>query len=104
MAEIQRLYEIACGALVLVLTGGLAIMWVIVKAYEKQANINADKRIKAHESQMRKAMVKKGADHFVKMYEANKRIKELEKELATERNRNKIMSQAVEGFRIKEVR
>ena len=104
MEEIQRLYEIACGALVLVLTGALGVMLIVIKGYEKQANINAQKRIKAHEDKMRKLMVKKGADHFVKMYEANKRIKELEQELATERNKNKIMSQAVEGFRIREVR
>lgn len=104
MENIQRIYEIACGALVLVLTGCLGIMWIIIKGYQKQAKMTVKKRCRAYAEQVKKEQTKKGAEHFVKMYEANKRIRELEAELATERNRNKIMSQAVEGFRMREVR
>ena len=104
MEELQRVYEIACGALILVLTGGMTIMWLVIKAYEKQAKMTVRKRCRAYAEKVKKEQTKKGADHFVKMYEANKRIKELERELATERNRNKVMAQAVEGFRMKEVR
>lgn len=104
MEQIQRIYEIACGALVLVLTGCMGIMWLIIKGYQKQAKMTVKKRCMAYAEQVKKEQTKKGAEHFVKMYEANKRIRELEAELATERNRNKIMSQAVEGFRMREVR
>lgn len=104
MEQIQRIYEIACGALVLVLTGCLGIMWMIIKGYEKQAKMTVKKRCRAYAEKVKKEQTTKGAEHFVKMYEANKRIRELEAELATERNRNKIMEQAVDGFRVHEVR
>lgn len=104
MEQIQRIYEIACGALVLVLTGCLGIMLMIIKGYEKQAKMTVKKRCRAYAEKVKKEQTKKGADHFVKLYEANQRIKELERELATERNRNKIMEQAVDGFRVHEVR
>lgn len=104
MDQIQRVYEIACGALVLVLTGGLGIMWVIIKAYEKQAEMTVKKRCREFQEQVKQEQTKKGAETFVKMYEMKQRIKELESELAVERNRNQVMAQAVEGFRMRETR
>ena len=46
MENMQRIYEISCGALVLVLTGCLGIMWLVIKRYEEKANIACQKRIK----------------------------------------------------------
>lgn len=105
MAEIQRIYEIACGALVLVLTGCMGIMWMIIKSYEKQAKRTVKKRCTAYAEKVKKEQTKKGAENFVKMYEANQKIKSLEEELSAERRKNKIMAQTIEGFRMsREVR
>ena len=97
MEDLQRIYEIACGALVLVLTGCLGVMWVIIQGYRKQAKMTVQKRCKAYAEKVHAEQRKKGAKHFVQIYEANQRIKELERELAYERNRNKIMVQATRG-------
>lgn len=99
MENMQRIYEISCGALVLVLTGCLGIMWLVIKRYEEKANIACQKRIKEetdrifdawHQSEM-----KNGKKRFVEMFKAHERIKKLETENADLRKQNDILRQTL---------
>lgn len=99
MENMQRIYEISCGALVLVLTGCLGIMWLVIKGYEKQANIDCEKRMKAHRERMQEKVAKEsfenGKRKFVELFEAHEMIRTLESENAELRKQNDILRQTL---------
>lgn len=94
----MEICEIVGSVLILFLTGCLALMWVIIREYQRQAKMTVQKRCRRYAERTKVEQRKKGAEHFVKLYNANQRIKELEKELAKERLKNSVMVQAT-GFR-----
>lgn len=81
----ERSLTIACGAFILVLTLIAAAAWYFTIVFVNREKKASQKREKANENRIRREYAeelrKKGAASFVTQYEANERIKELERQL-----------------------